>query len=467
MSLPGAVLRPYTPLMGPEREVRYVDSGGYEIAYEVLGDGPLDIVGIFEWGSSLDQDWDHPLSQRFLRGLAGIGRFIRFDIRGTGLSERVDRLPPLEEWVEDIGAVMEAVGSERAALIGHGHAAQPCMLFAATHPERTTALITINGFARLRRAPDYPWGYPAAGEKSVLEHMRRHWGTGRVLASFNPGMAEGPRAPELLSRAERSTASPKAAVRKQASVFEIDVRAALPTIVAPTLVIHCCGDLYVKDEHAHYLVDKIAGARLAQLPGADHTPFISREADRIIDLIGDFLADAKGTAPSGRSLTTVAFTDIVDSTRRAAELGDSRWRSLLEVHESVAAREVEAARGRIVKFTGDGLLATFDGPARAVECLRTLGDLLDPLGLPIRAGVHTGEVEQIGDDIGGLAVHIAARIAGLAGAGEVLTSSTVRDLVAGSGLQFEDRGERELKGVPGSWRVLAALRPILTAPSRA
>ena len=218
--------------MGPEREVRYVDSGGHDIAYDVLGDGPLDIVGIFEWGSSLDLTWEHPVSQRFLRGLGGIGRLIRFDIRGTGLSARMDRLPPLEEWVEDIGSVMDEVGSERAALLGHGHAAQPCMLFAAIHPERTTALAMINGFARLRRAPDYPWGFPPDAEAAMLEHMRSHWGSGRVLAAFNPGMATGPRAGGWLGRVERSAASPRAAVRKQTSVFEIDVRAALPSIVS-------------------------------------------------------------------------------------------------------------------------------------------------------------------------------------------------------------------------------------------
>ncbi len=445
--------------MGLEREVRYVDSGGYDIAYEVLGDGPLDIVGIFEWGSSLDLTWEHPVSQRFLRGLGGIGRLIRFDIRGTGLSARMDRLPPLEEWVEDIGSVMDAVGSQRAALLGHGHAAQPCMLFAAIHPERTTALAMINGFARLRRAPDYPWGYPPAAEAGMLEHMAAHWGSGRVLAAFNPGMAEGPRAGDWLGRVERSGASPRAAVRKQTSVFEIDVRAALPSIVAPTLVLHSQGDTYTRVGHGRYLADKIAGARYVELPGADHSPFVSRVSDQIVDSIEDLLVGNKRAAPSGRSLMTVAFTDIVDSTRKAADLGDARWRSLLQVHEDVASREVDAARGRIVKFTGDGLLATFDGPARAVECMRSLGDLLEPLGLPIRAGVHTGEVERIGDDIGGLAVHIAARISALAGAGEVLTSSTVRDLVAGSGLRFEDRGERDLKGVPGTWRVLAALSP--------
>ena len=431
------------------REVRYVDSGGYEIAYDVLSDGPRDIIVISEWGSSLDLTWEHPLSQRFLGDLGRFSRLIRFDMRGTGLSERVDRLPPLEDWVEDIGSVMDAVGSQRATLVGHGHAAQPSLLFAASHPERTEALVTINGFARLRRAPDYPWGFPPEGEAALLRHIGDNWGAGRVLGSFNPGMAQGPRALEWLGRGERSTASPRAAVRKQVSVFEIDVRSALPSIAAPTLVIHSSGNTYIRVGHGRFLAANIAGARLVELPGADHTPFISEEADRFMDVVVEFLTGTTRATPTSRSLATVAFTDIVDSTRRAAELGDARWRSLLEVHEEVASREVHAARGRVVKFTGDGLLATFDGPARAVECLRTLGELLEPLGLPIRAGVHTGEIERIGDDIGGLAVHIAARISALAGAGEVLTSSTVRDLVAGSGLQFEDRGRARAQGRAG------------------
>jgi class 3 adenylate cyclase len=286
--------------------------------------------------------------------------------------------------------------------------------------------------------------------------MLEHWGTGRVLSSFNPGMTEGSRTLDWVARVERSGAAPRAAVRKQRSVFEIDVRAALPSIVAPTLVLQNAGDLYVQAGHGTYLADNIAGARLVELPEADHTPFISPRSEELVDLIRDFVGGTGRTIPTRRSLATVAFTDIVDSTRRAADIGDARWRDLLEVHESVASREVEAARGRVVKFTGDGLLATFDGPARAVECLHGLASLLEPLGLPIRAGVHTGEIERIGDDIGGLAVHIAARISARAAAGEVLTSSTVRDLVAGSGLIFEDRGEHELRGVPGTWRIHAS-----------
>jgi pimeloyl-ACP methyl ester carboxylesterase len=441
--------------MTPERDVRYVDSGGLQIAYETVGRGPLDIVLLFEWGTSLDLAWDDPRFVRFVSQLAELGRVIRFDMRGIGLSDRVDVLPPLEEWAEDIQAVLSAVGSERAALVGHGHAAQPCMLFAAMHPERVTALVTINGFARLRRAADYPWGLPPRAEASTGERMRTTWGTGHVLGSFNPSLVEGPRGLERTARAERAAATPRVAALKQASVFEIDVRDVLPAIAAPTLVIHTRGNSFILSKHGEYLAEMIPDATYVELPGGDHSPFFSDDAEQTQGAIDSFLTGNRRPVATQRSLMTVAFTDIVDSTTMAAELGDRRWRSLLETHEAFARREVGDANGRIVKFTGDGLMATFEGPARAVQCMKSLGEVLESVGLPIRAGVHTGEVEAIGDDIGGIAVHIAARISAKGGAGEILTSSTVRDLVAGSGLEFEDRGEHELKGVPGAWRVLA------------
>lgn len=438
-----------------ERRVRYVDSGDLQIAYETVGDGPLDVVMVFETGSNLDVIAENPLVEQFTRRIANFGRLIMFDIRGAGLSDPMEKLPTLEEWADDVRAVMGAVDSEQAVLIGHGAAAQLCLLFAATHPDLTTAVVTINGFARLRRDDDYPWGYPPEAEAAVLSFMRENWGTGQVLGSFNPGMSDGPRARDWLARLERSSNGPRRAVRRQEWVFSIDVRDVLPAIAAPTLVIQNRDDRYALRGHARYLADRIDGARLLELPGADHSPLISSQVSDILDAIEEFATGAAPAQSSARSLMTVAFTDIVDSTKLAAEFGDRRWRALLETHESVAQRVVEAARGRLIKFTGDGLLATFDGPARAVHCMRTLGETLDRLGIAIRSGVHTGEVEQIGDDIGGIAVHIAARISAQAGAGQILTSSTVRDLVAGSGLEFDDRGEHELKGVPGTWRVLA------------
>ncbi len=438
-----------------ERTVKYVDSGELQIAYEVVGDGSPDIITAWESGSNLDLLHEHPRHQANMRRFAEFSRLIVFDMRGVGLSDPIEHLPTLEAWADDVRAVMAAVGSERAVLVGHGAGAQLCLLFAATHPDLTAALVTINGFARLRRADDYPWGYPPDAEAAVLAFMKESWGTGRVLGSFNPGMTEGPRALDWLARLERASNGPRRAVARQQWVFDIDVRDVLSSIVAPTLVIQNRDDRYALAGHGRFLAESIAGAELFELPGADHSPMASAQADATMDAIEEFVTGVKPAPSSTRSLMTVAFTDIIGSTKLAAQIGDRRWHRLLETHESIAKREVDLASGRLIKFTGDGLVATFDGPARAVRCMRTLGAALEPIGLPIRAGVHTGEVEQIGDDIGGLAVHIAARISGLAGVDEILTSSTVRDLVAGSGLEFDDRGHHELKGVPGTWRLLA------------
>ncbi len=432
--------------------IQYADSGGLQIAYRVLGDGPLDIVVAFEWASNIDLFWESPQIERFLRRFTNYGRLIHFDMRGLGLSDPVESLPPLEDWVEDVRAVLSAAGSERAALIGQGHAGQLCMLFSAIHPELTHALVTVNSYARLRRAPDYPWGWPPKVEETVIATIESTWGTGAALASINPGVAGDPRALEWMGRLERAAGSPRRAARAQRIVADIDIRDVLSAITVPTLVAHTKGNLVYRVGHGRYLADHIVGARYLELPGEDHTPV----SDELMDAIEEFLTGTRHTPVVDRVLTSVAFTDIVGSTDMAANLGDRRWRNLLEVHESVARREIEGARGRLIKSTGDGLMATFDGPARAVHTMRSIGQLLEPLGLRIRAGVHTGEVELIGEDIGGIAVHIAARLADLSGPGEVLVSSTVRDLVAGSGIVFEDRGVHALKGVPDEWRVFAA-----------
>ena len=437
--------------MAPARNIRYADSGGLQIAYEVTGSGPIDILVAFEWGANIDIMVENPGVHHLLNRFGEFGRVIHFDMRGVGLSDPVENLPPLEDWVDDIRAVMSAAGSERAALIGQGHAAQLCLLFAAMHPDQTAALVTLNGYARLRRAPDYPWGYPPNGEGALIAIIESQWGTGVPLGSISPDLSKHNL--EWWAKLERAAGSPRRAARKQRLVFEVDVRDVLPAISAPTLVIHSAANEFVSMGHARLLADSISDARLLELPGRDHAP---GHTDLLTETIEEFLIGTRHAPASDRALMTVAFTDIVESTRMAAELGDRRWRSLLEVHDTVARREIEIARGRLVKSTGDGSMATFDGPARAVQCMRSIGQELEPLGLPIRAGVHTGEVELMGDDIGGIAVHVAARIAALADAGEVLTSSTVRDLVAGSGLTFEDRGEHALKGVPEPWRVFAA-----------
>ena len=442
--------------MVPEGVVRYADSGDVQIAYRVTGDGPRDVVLVFEWAGNLDLVPDDPRLDRFLRRFGDYARLIQIDSRGSGLSDPVDRLPPLELWVDDIQAVLSAVGSQRAALVGHGHAGQLCMVYAAMHPDQVSALVTINSFARLRRAPDYPWGHKPEAEAALVDLLLDEWGTGRPMSMLNPGMAEGPRGAERLARLERAAGSPRRAALKQRLVYETDVRAVLPAINVPTLVVQSRDCTYVGRGHAAYLMEHIAGARYVELPGSDYSPPASAEMDQLMDALEEFLTGTRAGRATDRSLMTVAFTDIVGSTEQATALGDRGWRSLLEVHETVARREVETARGRLVKLTGDGLMATFDGPARAVACVQSVGEQLAPLGLQIRAGVHTGEVERIGEDIGGVAVHIAARITALAGAGEVLTSSTVRDLVAGSGIVFEDRGEQSLKGVPDRWRLFAA-----------
>ena len=443
--------------MAPERVVRYADGGDVQIAFQVIGNGPRDIVMVFEWAANLDLASEIPRIDRFLRRFGEYGRLIQIDIRGSGLSDPVDRLPPLEDWVDDIQAVLSAVGSEKAALVGHGHAGQLCMLFAAMHPDQVSALVTINSFARLRQAPDYPWGHSPRAEAAIVKGLLEKWGTGRQMGSLNPGAAEGARGPDHLARLERAAGSPRRAALKQRLVYEIDVRDVLPAIAVPTLVVHTRDNRFAGRGHADYLVEHIAGSQYLELPGADYSPYASSEANALMDAVEEFLTGTPSGPTTDRALMTVAFTDIVGSTELAVAFGDRRWRSLLEIHESVARREIEDARGRLVKLTGDGLMATFDGPARAVKCVQSIGELLEPLDLRIRAGVHTGEIERIGEDIGGIAVHIAARISGLAGAGEVLTSSTVRDLVAGSGIVFEDRGEQVLKGVTEPWHVFAAL----------
>jgi pimeloyl-ACP methyl ester carboxylesterase len=439
--------------MEPQRTVHYADSGGLQIAYEVIGDGPLDIVMAFDTGGNIDLMHDHPEVDRFLRRFGEYGRLIHVDLRGVGLSDPIEHLPTLEEWADDIRAVLSDVGSERAAFVGHGYGAQLFMLFAAMHPNQTAALVTINGYARMGRDDDYPWGMPSSTEAAMFEIIADGWGSGSVLGWTTPGVGSSPLVEAWLARLERASATPRRAAIRQRLALDLDVRDVLPTIHAPTLVVHSRDDTYIRRDHAEYLVNHIAGSQYLELPTADHVSFVL-DADPLMDAIEEFLTGMIHRSPTDRALKTVAFTDIVDSTRRAAELGDRHWRGLLEGHESIARREVDLARGRLIKFTGDGLMATFDGPARAVQCVQRIGELLAP-GLSIRAGVHTGEVELIGDDIGGIAVHVAARIAALAGAGEVLTSSTVRDLVAGSGLVFEDRGEQSFKGVPDPWRVFA------------
>jgi class 3 adenylate cyclase len=437
--------------------IKYASSGDLQIAYQVVGDGPVDVVLAVDWASNIELVWENPQAERFLRRFASYGRLIFFDMRGVGLSDPVEDLPPLEEWMDDVRTVMDAVGADRAALVGHGHAGQLCMLVAASHPNRVQALVTVNSFARLTRAPGYPAGMPEGAQQALIEAIQATWGTTHPLhlLVLAPDLADDEFARAWWARVERAAGSPRRAVRKQQLAFQLDVRDVLAAIAVPTLVVQSAGNQFVIPAQGRYLAEHIPGALYLELASGGHWPWTALDADRFLDKLEEFLTGAPQAPDRDRVLATVAFTDIVDSTAMAASMGDRRWRELLEVHDSVARREVEAARGHTIKSTGDGVLATFDGPARAIRCVGAIEHGVATLGLHVRAGLHTGEIELLGEDVGGIAVAIAARLTSLAGSDEIVVSSTVKDLVAGSGIRFEDRGIHALKGVPEEWRVFA------------
>jgi len=442
-------------------ETLYARSGDVNIAYQVAGKGPLDLVYVPGWVSNVELMWEEPAMARFLGRLASFSRLILFDKRGTGLSDRVsnDKLPTLEERMDDVRAVLEAVGSDRAALFGHSEGGNMCVLFAATYPERTAALITLGSFAK-RRDPDedYPWAPTADDREETVAAVELNWGHLRLedVEYYAPSRLGDDQFARNLEQYLRRAASPGAAAALLRMNSYIDVRDVLPTIRVPTLVLHRRGDHDVNVAEGRYLAAKIPEAQFVELPGDDH--WISAgNPDEIADQIEEFLTGTRPMPELDRVLATVLFTDIVGSTERAVELGDRRWRDVLATHDAAVRRELERFRGREVDTAGDGFLAAFDGPARAVRCAMAAGEAVRDLGVEIRAGIHTGECELDGPKIRGIAVHTGARIASLAGAGEVLVSQTVKDLVSGSGLAFEDRGVHELKGVPGEWRVYAAV----------
>lgn len=438
----------------PETHYAKADDGVH-IAYQVFGGGPFDLVVIPGFISHVELAWEDDAIARALHRLGSFSRVIMFDKRGTGMSDRTDRLPDMDRRMLDIEAVMHAAGSEEAALFAVSEGGPMAILFAAAHPERTRALVLLNTYARITSCPDYPSGVPAEQLYGFAQYLEPDWGTGVGLSAWAPSVAHDPRARESFARVQRLASSPGAAMALLTSYMEIDVRAALPLVHAPTLVLHRTGDRMVPLAHGHYVADHIDGAGLVEVPGTDHF-WWTENTDQILDEIEEFLTGARSVPEPDRVLASVLFTDIVDSTRRAAELGDSAWRLLLNQHDALAERQIERHGGRLVKTTGDGVLATFDGPARSVRCARAISDGAQALGMEIRAGVHTGEVERRGDDIAGIGVNIAARIEAMAQAGEVLVSRTVTDLVAGSDLEFEDRGEHDLKGIPGRWQVFAA-----------
>jgi pimeloyl-ACP methyl ester carboxylesterase/class 3 adenylate cyclase len=435
-------------------ETRYAKSGGVNIAYQTVGNGPRDLVLVPGWVSNLDVFWEEPTLARLLTRLASFSRLILFDKRGTGLSDRVSDMPSLEVRMDDVRAVMDAVGSQRAALFGYSEGGAMCALFAATYPDRASALIMGGAFARRTWAPDYPWGPPAEQHLAFAEQIERDWGGPVGIDVRCPSLAHDERYRRWWARWLRASASPAAAATLVRMNMEIDIRHVLPAVRVPTLLLHSRNDRTVEFGASRYMAEHIPGAKLVELHGIDHVPWGS-DGDAIVDEIEEFLTGARHDAEVDRVLATVLFTDIVGATERAARLGDRRWHDLLDSHHALIRRELEHFRGQEIDTAGDGFLAAFDGPARAVRCACAISDEVRALGLEIRAGLHTGECELMGGKVGGIAVHTGARVAAQARTGEVLVSSTVKDLVAGSGLVFQDRGVQSLKGIPGEWRLFA------------
>ena len=445
-------------------ETAFAKSGQAHIAYQVVGTGPLDLVYVPGWVSNVALNWEEPSYARFLTRLATFARLILFDKRGTGLSDRADdgALPTLEQRMDDVRAVLDAVGSRRAALFGVSVGGAMCALFAATYPDRTSALIMYGSYARRQRAPDYPWGQSHEELKASFREIEEGWGGPVGRAARAPSAAHDERFMQFWSSYLVQSASPHAALTLARMNAEIDTRAVLPAIRVPTLILHRRGDRIVDTEEAKYLAAHIPAAKVVLLEGDDHLPWVG-DQDAVLDEIEETLTGVRRGPQLDRVLATVMFTDIVDSTKHASELGDAAWKQLLSEHDERVRAELARFGGIEVKTTGDGFLASFDGPARAVGCAQAIVAVVRNLGIEIRAGCHTGEVELRPDDLGGVAVHIGARVAALAGPSEVLVSSTVKDLVVGSGLSFEDRGLHRLKGVPDEWHLYALARTGLSS----
>ena len=437
-------------------ETHYTKSGEVHIAYQVTGEGPLDLVLVPGFVSHLEAGWQSENRVPFFRRLASFSRLILFDKRGTGLSDRSSQLFTLEQRMEDVRAVMDAVGSEQAALMGISEGGPMSILFAATYPERTTALVMYGAYAKRAWAEDYPFGWKDEDWDRFFFNVENHWGTSRGLDLniWAPSVAHDESVKKAVSTYMRAAASPGAVNALMQMNREIDVRNVLPAVRVPTLIVHRIGDLNIRIQHARYMAEKIPGARLVELPGDDHMAWFG-DSDALLGEVEEFLTGVRHEPEPDRVLATVLFTDIFNATERAAELGDRQWRDLLARHHSSIRRELERFRGREIDTAGDGFFATFDGPARAIRCAEAIQNAISQLGLKIRIGLHTGECEVIGDKVTGIAVHIGARVMSFAKPGEVFVSSTVKDLVAGSGIDFIDRGSYELKGVPGIWRFFA------------
>ncbi len=438
-------------------KTKYVTNDGLSIAYQVFGEGPRDLVYVPGWISNVELMWDEPVLASILRRLGTFARVITFDKRGTGMSDRLplDELPSLEQRMDDVRAVMDAVGSERATLFGHSEGGNMATLFAATYPERTEGLILASTYAKRTPSPDYPWAPNPVDREAEIRGTEETFGDPEAIPHYMLGdRADDAGFRDWVSRYFRLSASPKVAAQLLRMNTLMDTRAALPLVQAPTLLIFRVDDADVTIEEGRWMASQIPGAKLVELPGDAHL-FWAVDPTEFVDEIEEFVTGHRESAQPERVLSTVLFTDIVDSTRRAAELGDQDWRSLLVRHDRVVREELQRWRGVERAHTGDGVLATFDGPARAVKAAQAIIQKVGELGIDVRAGVHTGEIEVVGENVAGLAVHLGARVASLADAAEVLVSRTVKDLVVGSRLEFESRGVHELKGIPGDWEVFA------------
>jgi pimeloyl-ACP methyl ester carboxylesterase/class 3 adenylate cyclase len=439
-------------------ETKYAQSGDFSIAYQVVGDGPIDLVHIPGLLSHLDLAWENPKYGRFMERLGKFARVLVYDKRGCGLSDPVSEPPSVEERIDDTRAVMDAEGVERAVVFGCSEGASLSAFFAAAHPDRVSHAILYGSFARLvPDPPDYPWSILGTQNveealEAFREGMRQGWGDGAVLILLAPSVI-GTEGQAWWGRYERGAMSPRSAETLMRANLELDLRAALPVISVPTLVMHRDGDT-IPFGGGKYVADHIPGSRFVELHGEDHWPWVG-DPDEVCDHVEEFLTGHRSVPEPDRILATVMFTDIVGSTERASELGDRRWRELLEMHEGLTREELERHNGREVKMTGDGFLATFDGPARGIRCAKVLAERTTALGVPIRTGLHTGECELRDSDVRGIAVHIGARVMAEAAPSEVLVSRTVKDLTVGSDIVFEDRGPHQLKGVPGEWELFA------------
>lgn len=436
-------------------ETRYAKSGDLHIAYQLVGEGPPLVVSD-QWFGNVDAQWDFPPMRRLLRRLASFARIVLFDKRGMGLSDPVPMraAPSLEEWMDDLRAVLDDAGIDQTAILCGVGATYMGVLFAATYPERVRSLVIVNGYARMARTTDYEWGRSSEEIGEYVENVKRDWGKPGTMDLLAPSAAEDEEVRRAFARFERQWASPGAYAAFTTVREGNDVRHVLPAIRVPTLVIHRSGSRFAPLDGGRYIADQIPGARFVEVPGID-TYLWAGDIEPIVGEVEEFLTGSRHVPEMDRVLATVMFTDIVGSTKRAADIGDAAWKELLAQHDEFVRGELKRFRGNEVDTAGDGFLATFDGPARAVRAAEAIRDVVRGLGLEIRTGLHTGEVELAGDRVRGIAVHIGARVAATAKPGEVLVSSTVKDLVAGSGIEFEDRGRHSLKGVPGEWQLFA------------